>query len=87
MVIVAVAALAIATAIVVQRRRERFTALAADHGAASAVVLGTSGPLPSSMELRVAQAVAHWHWNMQQKYLRAARYPWLPVPPDPRPPK
>ena len=27
------------------------------------------------------------HWAMREKYLRAARYPWLPVAPDPPEPE
>lgn len=28
-------------------------------------------------------ATAEWHVRMEQKYLRAARYPWLPIEPNP----
>jgi hypothetical protein len=28
----------------------------------------------------------HYHDMLQKRYERAARYPWLPVPPDPIPP-
>jgi hypothetical protein len=32
-------------------------------------------------------AIASWNTAMSRKYERAARYPWLPVPPDPPEPE
>ena len=39
--------------------------------------------------VRVAEATARvpYHTRMKRKWERAARYPWLPVEPDPAPPE
>jgi hypothetical protein len=37
-------------------------------------------------DTRIAHEIK-WHIHMRDKYLRAAWYPWLPVPPDPPPPE
>ena len=33
------------------------------------------------------QRISTWHYQIAMKYYRAARNPWLPVEPDPPPPK
>ncbi len=35
----------------------------------------------------VADRRAHYHSVLKQKYVRLARYPWLPVQPEPPEPK
>jgi hypothetical protein len=56
---------------------------------------GDHRPPSSPEELRKAEEVAHSSWerkidyhaNLRRKYERAARYPWLPVAPDPPEPE
>jgi hypothetical protein len=35
----------------------------------------------------ITRARARWHEILQDKYRKAARYPWLPIDPDPPKPK
>ena len=73
MVLVAVAAILAAGAVEGERRRARFHELAVYY----------------SWRLLRSSTARHGAYfaMMRQKYLRAARYPWLPVPPDPPPPE
>ncbi len=74
-------------------RRREFAALATYHGAKA-----TAGAIirRGSMGMKVTYVdpdgnvitmddlgVARWHETLAAKYRRAARYPWLPVDPDP----
>jgi hypothetical protein len=81
------------------RRREHYRRLAETH-ALSEMVLRvdsvmargdpTGGPgvrlLDLSDSLEEAAKWADYHAGLRRKYERAARYPWLPVAPDPPPP-
>ena len=49
-------------------RAERFRLIAEEHGRAAEAAAGR---------------VSAYHEGMAEKYRRAARYPWLPVAPDP----
>ena len=45
------------------------------------------GPLASPARIAEMQRLAEYEAILARKYLHAARYPWLPVPPDPPPPE
>lgn len=45
------------------------------------------GPEPSPARLARMKAMAAYYGMMRKKYERAARYPWLPIEPDPPPPE
>jgi hypothetical protein len=94
-VVVAVIAAALAVLVSLGRRIRRFDDLASYHRSqVVGVVYASSGPdgatilVPSSVDwagkpLKPRQQVLdRWHLQMFQKYLRAARYPWLDVTPD-----
>jgi hypothetical protein len=76
MVAVAVAGLLIAGWIEGERRRVRFLAIADDHSWGADSAIGV-----------ISREKMAWHETMEGKYERAARYPWLPVPPDPPEPE
>ncbi len=82
---IAVAVVAVGCAAVLHsledRRRERFARIADQHIAVFLV--------PAQVPDRERRSVKRldWHRKMADKYLRAARYPWLPVEPDPLKPK
>jgi hypothetical protein len=76
-----------------EHRRREFASLAAYHGSKATVgaIFGSG-----SMGMKVTYvdpdgnvmtmddlSVASWHEALAAKYRRAARYPWLPVEPDP----
>lgn len=100
---VTVVALLLAGGVTLHKRRQRFLAIASQHrvaewfssaasGMASSIPTVGEGPgvallrLPDTMPGGVrAQSV--FHAAMRVKYERAARYPWLPVEPDPPAPE
>ena len=99
-VAVAVIAAVLAVLIGIGRRIRRFDDLATYHRArVVSVVYAHSGPdgtsilVPSSVDwagkpvTSRQQALDRWHLQMFQKYLRAARYPWLDVTPEAPPPE
>lgn len=53
--------------------------------------LATRRPIPSWKQVTVsadrAPGISFYHWNLRNKYERAARQPWLPVAPDPPEPE
>jgi hypothetical protein len=59
-------------------RRARFLGLANRHE-------GLIGPPPGPYA-KSASPRSGWHWELSNKYRRAAERPWLPVEPDPPPP-
>ena len=70
-------------------RRWRFLKLASFHQARQIIAWDGRNPysFPGAM-LRMGDFTEfnpRWHHMMEQKYLRAARYPWLPVPSGPLP--
>lgn len=84
----AVAIMGIVLGVTIERR-DRFRRIAAHHEAEveklvgrlpPEVVYGHSSDDPIMRRLE-------WHEPMRLKYERAARYPWLPVRPDPPEPK
>jgi hypothetical protein len=60
------------------RRSEALRAEAERHHAAWISHFDSNSPIPSK---------AHYHHAMKWKYRHAARYPWLPVEPDPPEPE
>lgn len=84
MVAVGVAAIGMGSLVEIGRRRDRFARLAARHQTLTGCTyrhLGTGG---------VAFAFPKggpWHDALARKYRHAARYPFLPVPPDPPEPR
>ena len=76
MVTVAIMGTLIGWAIESERRAERFRTAARAHWLASfGRALDGSGP--------TTEAGLRWHDRLAAKYAMAARYPWLPVWPDP----
>ncbi len=89
MVAVAVVGTAFGSSVVLWRRAERFRRLAADHGMFRVRV--NDGP-ECSMWFKVdgdttSPVRDEWRRALAEKYDRAARYPWLPVAPDPPEPE
>jgi hypothetical protein len=79
MVVVAVVAVGCAAvAFLVEQRRERFARIAERH---ISVFLTPTTPFPDPE--RRSDIRLDWHSKMADKYLRATRYPWLPLAPDP----
>jgi hypothetical protein len=76
---IAVAVVAVVLAIC--ERRTRFQRLAREHDELESLVVGIDA------QSRKPLAWAQWRSRMADKYYRAARYPWLPVGPDPPPPQ
>ncbi len=81
MVAVAVASLALGLSQWMRRRSGRFDEIHRRHVRASFEIAYSSGPW-SDKEARMT-----YHWRMITKYERAARYPFLPVAPDPPEPE
>jgi hypothetical protein len=98
MIVVAVAAL-IMTRAEVRRRQNEFQRLAAHHKKERSLIVAGRGRKSGDIEiwLRHDPSKNSWrlssvwkavyHSRMREKYERAARYPWLPVEPDPPEPK
>jgi hypothetical protein len=101
MVAVAIVAILMGVGLDVGRRSRRFARLAADHSNAALehfhtlMTLGgpplladipptEPGPLRS---LHRENALVSYHSALTKKYQRAARYPWLPVAPEPPKPE
>jgi hypothetical protein len=80
---VAVAIIGSALGITIERR-ERFRWIAVHHRAA--VPQHIPGIMPLGMEDKDWRLI-EWHESMARKYEHAARYPWLPVAPDPPEPR
>jgi hypothetical protein len=91
MIAVAVVALVCAATVVLMKRRERFLRTAQEHTRAFlAIEWGDVIKAPASERERLGiwnAHVAEWRVEMTRKYRRAARYPWLPVAPDPPMPR
>ena len=93
-----IAVVVVGWACMLEHRRRSFTALAAYHQSKLAVMevdietskgirrhwyLDQTGYAMTADELKAAE----WHKPLAEKYRHAARYPWLPVEPDPPPPE
>jgi hypothetical protein len=76
MIVVAVVGIALGMI----ERHERFRWIAVRHR--GNVPKNLPGIKPVGMEDKVWR-LFEWHESMARKYERAARYPWLPVEPDP----
>lgn len=86
MVAVAIAALAIGSWAIVERRRGRFLQIASYHKDRS-VSIRAVDYLGMSDEAQTQWTdIENWHIQMTEKYEKAARIPWLPVGTDPPPP-
>jgi hypothetical protein len=87
MVAVAVVAMLMGEADIAQRlrrRRDEFVSRAQWHGEIVATWNARWRPAPpGAATLRLMD----YHGSLARKYERAARYPWLPVEPDPREPE
>jgi hypothetical protein len=68
-------------AFLIEMRRERFARIADRHLSVFLTPAQVRDPERCSAER------LDWHSKMADKYMRAARYPWLPVEPDPPNPK
>jgi hypothetical protein len=92
MVGVAMAALLLGAIVGVENRRQRFLAIANIHRA-NLIAWEEVGSSEASRERfdisgrKVSLEADRWHLQMAEKYDRAARYPWLPVRPDPPEPE
>ena len=94
MLLVAVVALTLGIGTECMRRRSRFLTLASFHAAEACdgriVPLAIRATM-SETELTACDerrlAWEEYHAGLAAKYERAARYPWLPVEPDPPEPK
>jgi hypothetical protein len=86
MVAVAIVAFAMAGATLV-RRSNRFRALAKDQAEAEVMSLAYAdderGEGGAPQRVARGEQMADCHRKLRIKYQRAARYPWLPVEPDP----
>jgi hypothetical protein len=101
-VAVAIVAILIGVGLEVGRRSRRFARLAAYHTNVALEHFGTlmafGGEPPPLRDvppaglgparyLHPARALLRYHCALTEKYQRAARYPWLPVAPDPPEPE
>jgi hypothetical protein len=83
MIAVAVVGLICAVSVFLKERRERFARIAWRHvHAVELSHLVHGGPAAPQFLLRKKRVMV-WHKEMARKYEYAARYPWLPVEPDP----
>ena len=82
---VAVAAVALMSyGVVLWRRASEYRGRADSYGIR--VIMVDSGLSPDDLE-RKNRRLNEYYESMQRKYDRAARYPWLPVAPDPPEPE
>jgi hypothetical protein len=77
-VVAVVAVVCAAAAALLERRRERLARIAERH---ISVFLTPTTDFPDPETWSGIRL--DWHGEMADKYLRATRYPWLPVAPDP----
>jgi hypothetical protein len=83
MIAVAAVALACAVRVALNERSRRFTRIAQGY---DDIFIGRSGPISILRDRKLVETIK-WRLKMGRKYRRAARYPWLPVEPDPPEPK
>jgi hypothetical protein len=81
MIAVAILAVGLATTVALFRRHLALRQRAAYHEEIERLVTDTAPQLPANAAIRDR------HARLKEKYWRAARYPWLPVRPDPPEPK
>jgi hypothetical protein len=100
MVLVATVAILIGVGLELGRRSSRFARLSAYHSEVALLHFHTlmrlggwppQDPLAAELgrgrNLYRVRALVHYHSALTGKYERAARYPWLPVAPDPTEPE
>jgi len=65
-------------------RRARFLRLSAHYGRLAKSYLDLQpDPQPGEYPDATGWRQIIWSWGLRSKYERAARYPWLPIAPDP----
>jgi hypothetical protein len=92
MVAVAIAALSMAVGSWLVGRSRGFWVMARHHRLSQAATAATVGPARTIVLMDftghpVSREANRWHALLAEKYIRAARYPWLPVAPDPPEPE
>jgi hypothetical protein len=88
MVVVAVVGLACGVTVLLRERRERFARMALQHSGARLLAWPSCQPPDAHERQRLlSKRFAAWHAEMARNYQHAARYPWLPVAPDPPKPE
>jgi hypothetical protein len=85
MIAVAVVAIVIGATIGLERRRSTLLRIARSHG--ERVFLLTAGDIEDEDEFKRSEALADHHYRLMNRHARAARYPWLPIEPDPPEPE
>ena len=83
MIAVAVAAIVLGGGLGIPRNRARREWLAGFHRASTQSLMKNAEPGTSEIKDPAIRAKLRWHEAMGEKYGWAARYPWLPVGPDP----
>jgi hypothetical protein len=83
MIAVAVAAIVLGGGLGIPRNRARREWLAGFHRAGAHSLMKNAEPGTSAIKDPAIRAQLRWHEAMGEKYGWAARYPWLPVGPDP----
>ena len=81
MIAVAVVGMAMALMLELSNRRSRFMRIAREYQALTELLIGVD------QQSTKKAALAQWQSIVAEKYRRAARYPWLPLEPDPPPPE
>ena len=90
MVAVATVALACATTDLIMERKKRFALIAREHTIAFPPISFANLDKRTERERELYARylrIEDWHAEMVRKYRHAARYPWLPVAPDPPEPE
>jgi hypothetical protein len=92
--LVAILAVGFATTVALFRRHLALRQRAAYHEEIEKLVTATIGELDlaarspkAAAQVRANAAIRDRHARLKEKYWRAARYPWLPVEPDPPEPE
>jgi hypothetical protein len=87
MVVVAVIGLILGLCAACRSRSQRFYALMMSHESRAMELMDNAPSVTDAEARRRFHARITWHEVMNAKYERAARYPWLPVEPDPPEPE
>jgi hypothetical protein len=84
MVVVAIVGL-VCSEEVMRRRQAHYLVKAVYHDGKQTSPFGRGVYLVNSIQdhSKMRQQSAEWHGQLKLKYMRAARYPWLPIAPDP----
>ncbi|MHC5538165.1 hypothetical protein ACYOEI_08045 [Singulisphaera rosea] len=87
MMLVAGAAMILATVSLLESRKNLFTRKVRELDMAAWERAGAASPSRPRSESTQAQVWQNYYANLRAKYVFAKRYPWLPVTPDPPPPE